>query len=436
MSENMLARCMGAQGECACGGTHWMRTKEIYIGQDWCETLCEFIKKSNARRVTLVADQRTWEVAGRAAHDAIVQLAAVDVVMLHGEQLHADAQTIGKVLLGGAQDTHLIIAVGSGTINDTARYVAFRTKTPYLVVATAPSMDGYASSVSPVLKDGMKITYEATHPEAVISSPDILRSAPKEMVAAGLGDMLGKHTALLDWQLSSIATGEAFCQPIASMMRDAVELCQSNAQGLADKLPGAVSELTQGLVLSGLAMQMMGNSRPASGCEHHLSHFWEMRQLLRGQGASLHGDKVGVATLLIIEFYHRFFAKKPTLKPVDTALWEQRMRDAYGSLADGFLALNPLDRAEATTPRQQLDNVLAHWDELKAQVDALYAQKQALHDMLKNSGGPTSPHQVGCTAQDVRDALMCAWLLRPRFTVLKLAYDLGVLEEIVDEMLA
>lgn len=436
MAEDLLARCKALEGECACGRTHRMRTREIDIGENWRQRLCAQAQALGADSVLVVADERTWEVAGRDAAQALRDCCVVSTVILHGEELHADAGNIGRVLLGVTDETRLLVAVGSGTVNDTTRFVAYRLGLPYLVVGTAPSMDGYASSVSPVLRDGMKITYEATHPEAVLSSPETLRTAPRKMVAAGLGDMLGKYTALMDWKLSAIATGESFCDGIAGMMREAVEICERNAAGLATREPEAVSQLTQGLVLSGLAMQMMGNSRPASGCEHHLSHFWEMRQLLRGQGASLHGDKVGVATLLIVEVYHRFFARKPVLHSVDLAAWEQRMRAAYGSLAEGFLALNPLDRAEATTAQEQLDRVLAHWEELKADADALYAKKEALRAMLRDSGGPMEPQEVGCTAQDVRDALLCAWLLRPRFTILKLAFDLGMLEEIVDEVLA
>lgn len=437
MAEDMLARCRALEGACACGRTHRMRTREIYIGEDWqahLQSQAQALCGNGA--VTVVADERTWEVAGRAAAQAL-HGREVQTVVLRGGELHANADSIGQVLLGVGDRTRLLVAVGSGTINDTTRFVAYRVGLPYLVVGTAPSMDGYASSVSPVLQDGMKITYEATHPEAVLSSPAILCSAPQNMVAAGLGDMLGKHTALLDWKLSAIATGESFCEGIAGMMREAVEICERNAGGLSRREGAAVSELTQGLVLSGLAMQMMGNSRPASGCEHHLSHFWEMRQLLRGQGASLHGDKVGVATLLIVEMYHRFFAKKlDRVIPVDLARWEARMRAAYGPLAEGFLMRNPLDRTEATTAQEQLERILANWDALKAEADALYAKKEALRRMLEESGGPTDPAQVGCRGEDVRDALLCAWLLRPRFTLLKLAFDLGCLEEIVDEVLA
>ena len=437
MAIDMLARCRALEGDCACGRAHHMRTKEICIGEDWQAHLrAQAAALAGKGGVTLVADERTFEAAGRAALQALSGF-AVERVILRGAELHADAANIGRALLAVNDGTRLLVAVGSGTVNDTVRYVAHRTHLPYIVVGTAPSMDGYASSVSPVLVDGMKITFEATHPEAVLSSPAILCSAPQNMVAAGLGDMLGKHTALLDWKLSAVATGESFCAPIASMMHDAVELCEQNAPGLSRRDPDAVAKLTQGLVLSGLAMQMMGNSRPASGCEHHLSHFWEMRQLLRGQGASLHGDKVGVATLLIIEMYRRFFARKPErVCPVDLAAWEARMRDAYGPLAEGFLMRNPLDRAEATTAQEQLERVLANWDELKAEADALCAKKDALRHMLEESGGPTEPAQVGCRGEDVRDALLCAWLLRPRFTLLKLAFDLGILEEIVDEVLA
>ncbi len=436
MADDLLDLARAAQGACPCGATHAMRTREIYIGEDWTARLTALARELGAGGVTLVADERTFEAAGRDAERALGQEFPVKTVLLRGRELHADAESIGKVLLGVSERTKLLVAVGSGTVNDTTRFVAHRVKTPYLVVGTAPSMDGYASSVSPVLEEGMKITYEAVHPEAVLASPRVLCAAPRAMVAAGLGDMLGKYTALMDWKLSSLLTGEPFCQRIAGLMRQAVEICRQNAAGLAARTPEAVTELTRGLTLSGLAMQMMGNSRPASGCEHHLSHFWEMRQLQRGQGASLHGDKVGVATLLIAEFAHRFFAKKRPLKPVDRQAWERRMRAAYGDLADGFLARNPLDREEATSTQEQYDRLLAHWTELKSQADALWESREEMLRMLAESGGPVHPDQVGVRPEDVRDALLCAWLLRPRFTLLKLAFDLGVLEEIVDEMLA
>lgn len=112
------------------------------------------------------------------------------------------------------------------------------------------------------------------------------------------------------------------------------------------------------------------------------------------------------------------------------------MRAAYGDLADGFLARNPLDREEATSTQEQYDRLLAHWTELKSQADALWESREEMLRMLAESGGPVHPDQVGVRPEDVRDALLCAWLLRPRFTLLKLAFDLGVLEEIVDEMLA
>ena len=214
-------------------------------------------------------------------------------------------------------------------------------------------------------------------------------------------------------------------------------ICERNAEGLSRREGAAVSELTQGLVLSGLAMQMMGNSRPASGCEHHLSHFWEMRQLLRGQGASLHGrqgrrghapHRGDVPSLLCEKAGPRDPGGPCALGGADArGLW---------TACGGIPHAQSLDRAEATTAQEQLERILANWDALKAEADALYAKKDALRRMLEESGGPTDPAQVGCRGEDVRDALLCAWLLRPRFTLLKLAFDLGCLEEIVDEVLA
>ena len=159
---------------------------------------------------------------------------------------------------------------------------AFRLNLPYIIVGTAPSMDGYASSVSPMIYDGYKITYEAVAPMAIIGDTDVLCAAPEQMIAAGFGDMLGKLTARLDWVLAREVIGEHYCPTVAAMMARAVDKCLAQAEGLSRREPEAIVGLMEGLILSGIAMQMLGYSRPASGAEHHIAHYFEMKAMREG----------------------------------------------------------------------------------------------------------------------------------------------------------
>jgi glycerol-1-phosphate dehydrogenase [NAD(P)+] len=197
-----------------------------------------------------------------------------------------------------------------------------------------------------------------------------------------------------------------------------------------------VSRLAEGLTLSGLAMQLMGNSRPASGAEHHIAHFLEMRQLLRGERPSLHGDKVGVATLVMIGFYQKLFEKRREPKPIDLGLWEERLRGGYGQLAEGFLRAAPLEKGEGKTAREQYEGYLEHFDAFAQKAASLAAKKADFKRMIQEAGGPVTREGIGASRQDMKDAMLCAFLLRPRYSALRMAFRLGILEEIADEIFA
>lgn len=419
------ALCRG----CTCGRQHSLLTKEIYAGKNAGQALAKLL--APFARPLFVFDERTRVAAG-----AFLDPGRGDSVLLQGQQLHADAGTLGQILLGVRDETDVLVAVGAGTVNDSVRLLAHRLHLPYVVLGTAPSMDGYASSVSPVIADGMKITYEAVAPMAVVFDEEVLRAAPGKMIAAGLGDMLGKHVALLDWELAHHVVGEYRCEGIVELMEEAVALCEGTAAGLARREGDAVLTLAQGLGLSGLAMQLMGNSRPASGSEHHMAHFLEMMQMQNGQAPSLHGDKVGVTTLYMIEFYHRLFQTRREPRPVDLARWEALLKDGYQGLAEGFLRLNPLEKGENVSLAEQYSRFCGCFDAFRQKADALYAKKDEYKAMLRACGGPVSAEEIGATPQQMKQAMLCAFLLRPRYAALRMCYYFGWLEEIVDEIFA
>jgi glycerol-1-phosphate dehydrogenase [NAD(P)+] len=239
-----------------------------------------------------------------------------------------------------------ILAVGTGSVNDLCRYASFLSNKPYSVFATAPSMDGFASCVSPLIENGFKRTYTAISPLAVIADSDILARSPHELKAAGFGDIIGKYTALADWKIAHLLTGEYYCDGICRLVENAVEKVCEIASGLKSDNSEAAESLMEALVLSGLAIQLCGSSRPASGAEHHLSHLWEMDFITRGKPAELHGKKVGIAEVIVSDIYKKATAlgdirNKKINKdhPVNRSV----IQNVFGKLSEDILRENTPD---------------------------------------------------------------------------------------------
>ena len=200
-------------------------------------------------------------------------------------------------------DTGLIVAIGSGTLNDLSRVIAARCGIPHVIIATAHSMDGYASSVSPVVMDGGKVSVPLCTPHAITTDVDLMKTAPDEMLSAGVGDILGKYVALNDWQLARRDTGVYFCPHIADLVLSAVDHCVAGIPRIGSRDPAVIQDMADALVLSGVAIAMHGLSRPASGCEHQLAHHWEVELLKAGGDSPLHGNLVGLGTEVACRLY-------------------------------------------------------------------------------------------------------------------------------------
>lgn len=298
-------RFPGAELDCACGKRHQVGIRSIRIGSGLLRELPQLLQELGARQVYLLADHNTWRAAGQQTAKMMEAMG----LPFHGrifqteKPLVPDEYAVGSALAAMEPGDNLILAVGSGTLNDTARILSARTGVPYAIVATAPSMDGFASTVSPLILDGKKITKPAVYPAAILADTAILKDAPMPMLTAGFGDIIGKYTALADWRLSRDLNGEYYCEECAALMARAVEKCAENAGGLRRRDEQAVEYVTEALVLSGIAMGMVGNSRPASGAEHHFAHTWEVDALARGEEHPLHGNSVGVAAVVSASLY-------------------------------------------------------------------------------------------------------------------------------------
>ena len=290
---------------CACGKSHKVDIQAIRVGSGVMQELPGILRDLGASHIFLVADNYTYEAAGRQVEQLLDQagLAYHKRVFQTETPLVPNEYALGSVLAAMTSQDDMLLAVGSGTLNDVTKYVSARTGVPYVIAATAPSMDGYASTVAPTILDGFKTTLPAVYPAAIVADVDILKDAPMPMLTAGFGDIIGKFTSLADWRLSHQLNGEYYCPEVAGVIEAAVETCAANAQALAQREPQAIQAVTEALILSGLAMGMVGVSRPASGAEHQMAHYWEMDALRRGEEHPLHGNAVGVGTVLAASLY-------------------------------------------------------------------------------------------------------------------------------------
>ena len=268
------------------------------------------------KKIYAVCDANTYKVAGEQVENVLkASNMHYNTYVFNNFPVLPNAESIGKVLLNFedlnkksnifeySTKPDFILAVGSGTINDICRITSYRLGIPYGVVATAPSMDGYASAGSPILHDGTKSTVQGTTPKYIIADLDVLKDAPFKMMLAGIGDMFGKYTGMLDWELARDYTGEYFCDKIGSDVIDATNKCLENGYKLLDRSKECIKNIMDGLLVTGLGMAYTGNSRPASGSEHIVAHAWELFDIEDGNNPQLHGLEVCEATRLIAIMY-------------------------------------------------------------------------------------------------------------------------------------
>ncbi|HOJ09791.1 MAG TPA: sn-glycerol-1-phosphate dehydrogenase [Clostridiales bacterium] len=295
----------GLSFECSCGKKHSVDIKKIIIEKGAINKVPEVAVDFKKGKLFLVADKNTYSVCGKHVDELLKEdgFNLKTFVFNTPHQLSPDASTLGRLLIEIELGTSLIIAVGSGVINDMCRYLAYKLGIPFIIVGTAPSMDGYASVVTPTIVDGIKATLGGIYPYAIIGDIDILKDAPMEMLYAGFGDILGKLNALADWDLARQLHGEEYCEICASFVKNALTKCIDNIDGIRNREDEAIKYLMEALVIAGVSMGMFGNSRPASGAEHHFAHYWDEDAIARGEEHPLHGNSVGVGTVVAAEQY-------------------------------------------------------------------------------------------------------------------------------------
>lgn len=435
---NQKESVFGRTIDCACGKTHHILPRDVIYGEDAALKIPEIAAGITAgRRVAVLFDARTRRAAGDeiVGHLSAAGWIVSDVLVPDpGQNASPVCDDVTKDRLNGEiPQQDLFLPVGSGVLSDLGKWLAFDRGLPFVTFATAASMNGYASAnVAPTV-GGVKTLVRARPPEAVFSAPSVLRDAPWELTAAGLGDIIAKSVSAADWYLNHYLFGDYYCERSVGLIADVEPLYLNHPRALRDGAPESLEALYRGLLLTGVSMTMAESSAPSSGGEHMVSHTLDMMSSVDNVPHDLHGRQVGVGTILASELYRRVLAvESPSFSVprihIDKAFWGRLTENVAHQYAQ------KVDRL------QQATNVLSEggvWDGLRAGIAHLLRSPDVIRNCLRAADAAYRAEDIGCSGERLITAFLHAHEIRSRFTILDLAYLCGILpdaaKEIVEE---
>ena len=436
MTLNELIRAGGYP--CACGRRHVCPMDYLNIGSGILDKVPEMIAAMHRKKPFVVCDENTWKAAGARVTE-ILRGAGIPygLTVIRGKRIFPAEPEAGSLLLHFDRSCDMVLAVGSGVINDLCKVMAFAAGVPSAVVGTAPSMDGYASNSAAMEVDRVKVSLYVNGPRGILLDTSIMAQAPMRMLQAGLGDMVAKYMAICEWRISNLVTGEHYCEDTAGLMRTALRRLMDVADGIASRDEAAIGSVAEGLVLSGIAMAYNGVSRPASGTEHYFSHIWEMMALERGRPYDLHGIQVGVGSILSMKLYRKLRSLRPDraraeahMRAFRPAEWEAQTRRIFGRTAGDVLSIE--EKAHKNDPAAhaaRLDRILANWDGILRAIDEELPDYGTLRAVMERAGLPVRPSELGISVEDTVDAFRASRDIRDKYLMSSMIWDLGVMDE-------
>ena len=427
-------------------------TKACVIGPGAAEAAAQMFGElfPESKKTIVIDDPRTRAVAGAHVIDllkAAGRNVAEHVINPDGSDFHATYAKVEEVREAiTAVDNAIPVAVGSGVINDLTKRACGELGLRYMVVGTAASMDGYTAYGAAITKDGMKQTMECKAPLGCIVDSAVAAAAPKEMTASGYADLIAKIPAGADWIIADLIGAEAI-HPLAwklvqSPLRDTL----SNPSGCASGDEREVRKLCEGLVMSAFAMQAMGSSRPASGTEHQVAHYWDMEDLAFNGKPVSHGFKVGIGTLASTAALEFLLEQDPSKMDVDAKVAEwwssfDEVKATFPSVFPGRPA--HIKRAELEYAkkfpskdelRKELSMIRDNWSDLAAKIRDQLMPFEEVKENLRKVGAPAEPEEIGITRARFRETFAGVPYMRARYFGADLVQRLGLMPALLDRM--
>lgn len=423
---------------CSCGKTHTYDT-QVYVGKGVLENIPQYLQQYSPTKVFVLSDPNTYKAAGEKVC-AVLDKAGVayTAYSFTHDPIEPDEYSVGSMMMHFDAKCDVIVAVGSGVVNDLGKILSNISGKPYMIVGAAPSMDGYASATSSMTRDGLKTSLPSRSADIIVGDVDVLCQAPLHMMKAGLGDMLAKYVSICEWRIANLLLGEYYCEEIAQLIRSALKSCVDNADGLLKRDEAAVQAVFEGLVIGGVAMNYAGLSRPASGGEHYLSHVIDMRAVEFGTPMELHGIQCAIGTLVQAKLYEKIKTVKPNVEKAKAYVagfsfedWSATLRQLLGKGAEAMIAQEAKEQKyDKDLHAKRLGDIVANWDAILKIVEEELPSADTIEKLLDTIEAPKTLEEIGLDSKEIPIYFKATKDIRDKYVLSRLAWDLGVIEEL------
>ena len=397
-------------GQCACGRDHELRTKLVVCEYGAIKNFDKYMADCGLSGFrTVIYDTNTYNLP------SVTHIPADQEIVLEAQGLHSEKGMIEDMMTKFVRTPDYIVTVGGGTLMDFARYSAHKLGIPFVAVPTIVSSDGFTADICSIIIDGQKKSIPMQAADAVICDMDIVSGAPMFLTIAGVQDIMAKCVSIADWKIASLVSGEYFCPKVCGMAQEALDIMTRCANELAEGKAPDFEAMAYTQMLSGLTMQILSNSRAASGAEHLVAHLVEMKPRGFENAHGMHGECVGIGTLMCAQAYHEL-AKMETVevKPYEP-LNEQWVRDVFGPLADGIFKENENDVLKTFAP----EAIKEHWQEIRDIIAQIPTYEQLL-ELYTKIGAKHTLSELGIDESVKDEFLDISSAIRNRLTLARM----------------
>ena len=406
----MIMDCSKYVGKCACGREHTLETQKVVVEYNAIANFEQYMQDVG------LGDKRRAVVYDSFIYDLVKdkRIKADQEIVLPAQGLRSEDVLI-EDMMKKLDNPEVIVAYGAGTIMDFGRYPAYKLGIPFVAVPTLASSDGFTASICSVILNGQKKSISMKAPALVVADLDIIKGAPKRLVASGINDILSKYISLADWRIATLVSGEDFCPMVAGLAEEALQIMRAAADKLAATGECDHEAMTMAQMKSGLTMQLWDNSRAASGAEHLMAHLVEMHPPRFEAAEGIHGECVGVGTFQCVKEYHRLAKLTPKAKAYEPLKPEWVMEKFGERLYDGIMKENEKDVLATFDPQ----NIVDHWDEIRAIIDTIPSAEE-MEALYKAVGAKYLPEHIGIDPALTEEMLPISAAIRNRLTLVRM----------------
>ena len=405
----MIMDCEKYTGKCVCGREHTLETRKVVVDYGALDHFEEYMQELGLTgKRTVVYDTVIYKLT-EGKH-----VKADQEIVLEAQGLRAE-DTLIEDMMTKLDNPEVIVAFGAGTIMDFGRYPAYKLGIPFVAIPTLASSDGFTANICSAILNGQKKSTPMCAPALVVADLDIIKGAPKRLIASGINDILSKYISLADWKISTLVTGEYYCPMVAGLAEHALKLMRDAADKYAATGEADHEAMTMAQMESGLTMQILSHSRAASGAEHLMAHLVEMHPPRFENAEGIHGECVGVGTFACVKEYHRLAALTPKAKKFEplTAEW---VREKFGDrLFDGIMKENENDVLGTFDPQLIVD----HWDEIR-EIIASIPSVEEMEKLYSGCGAKYLPEHIGIDPALGDEMLHISAAIRNRLTLVRM----------------